>query len=138
MDINSVPQDDSSTYASMKKAIYATDTDGKLTSVASTGWDVEEIATKMALDDIDESTKEAYEEVKSGRKSPLYYHMYVARMDLLVLAQSTGFFQWSIKRHFKPEVFKALSEKKLLEYCDVLGITIDEIKVLPEVDDEQF
>ena len=136
MDINSVPQDDSSTYASMKKAIYATDGDGKLQSVASSGWDVEEIATKLALDDIDESIKDAYLEVKSGRMSPLYYHMYAARMDLLVLAQSTGFFQWSIKRHFKPEVFSKLSEKKLLEYCDVLGVTIDEIKILPEVQDE--
>jgi len=136
MDINSVPQDESSTYASMKKAIYASDEEGKLTSVASSGWDVEEIATKMALDDIDESIKEAYEEVKAGKKSPLYYHMYASRMDLLVLSQSSGFFQWSIKRHFKPEVFSKLSEKKLLEYCDVLGITLDEIKVLPEVNDE--
>ena len=136
MDINSVPQDDSSTYANLKKAIYATDTDGRVQSVASTGWDVEEIATKVALDDIDESIKEAYNQVRSGEKSPLYYHMYAARMDLLVLAQSTGFFQWTIKRHFKPEVFAKLSEKKLLEYCDVLGINIGEIKVLPEADDE--
>jgi len=136
MDIKSVPQDNSSTYASMKKAIYATDEDGKLQSVASTGWDVEEIATKMALEDIDESVKKAYADVKSGKKSPLYYHMFASRMDLAVLAQSTGFFQWSIKRHFKPEVFGRLSDKKLLEYCDVLDITLDEIKVLPKVKDE--
>jgi hypothetical protein len=136
MDIKSVPQDDSSTYASMKKAIYACDGEGKFTSVASTGWEVEEIATKMALDDIDESIKDAYKEGKAGKKSPLYYHMYAARMDLLVLAQSTGFFQWSIKRDFKPKVFEKLSQKRVLEYCDVLGITPKEIKILPEVKDE--
>jgi hypothetical protein len=136
MDVNNVPQDESSTYASMKKAIYAMDEDGKVKSVASTGWDVEEIATKVALDDIDKSIKEAYEEVKSGVKSPLYYHMYVARMDLLVLAQSTGFFQWKIKRDFKPSVFKKQSDKRLLEYCNALGITLEELKVLPEVIDE--
>ena len=136
MDINSVPQDDSSTYASMKEAIYASGEDGKLQTVGSSGWEVEEIATKLALNDIHQSIKDAYEEVKSGAKSPLYYHMYAARMDLLVLSQSTGFFQWTIKKHFKPNVFKKLSEKKLLEYCDVLGITLDEIKTLPKVEDE--
>jgi len=136
MDINSVPQDNSSTYANMKKVIYASDEEGKLTSVASTGWEVEETATKLALSDIEKSIKKAYQEVQSGKKSPLYYHMYAARMDIVVLSQSTGFFQWTIKRHFKPEVFKKLSEKRLLQYCDALGITLKEIKVLPEVKDE--
>ncbi|MCD6433094.1 MAG: hypothetical protein J7L21_03550 [Sulfurimonas sp.] len=132
MDINSVPQDDSTTYAKMKKAIYAHDEDGKLQTVASTGWDIEEIVTQQAVDDIEDSIKDAYEEVKSGEKSPLYYHMFAARMDLLVLAQSTGFFQWTIKKHFKPTVFAKLSDKKLLEYCDVLGVSLDEIKKLPQ------
>jgi len=136
MDINNVPQDNSETYANMKKAIYAKDKDGKMQTVGSTGWDVEEIATKAALEDIEKSIHDAYEEVRAGRKSPLYYHMFDARMDLLVLAQSTGFFQWTIKRHFKPEVFRKLSEKKLLEYCDVLGKTVDEIKTIPEDRDE--
>ncbi len=136
MDIKSVPQDNSETYANMKKAIYATGEDGKMQTVGSTGWDVEEIATKAALEDIEKSIQDAYEEVKVGKKSPLYYHMYDARMDLLVLAQSTGFFQWMIKRHFNPSVFEKLSEKKLLEYCDVLGKTLDEIKTVPEDRDE--
>jgi len=138
MDIKSVPQDNSETYANMKKAIYATGEDGKMQTVGSSGWDVEEIATKAALEEIEESIRVAYEEVKTGRKSPLYYHMYDARMDLLVLAQSTGFFQWTIKRHFKPEVFQKLSEKKLLEYCEVLGKTVDELKTIPKERDEQF
>ncbi len=136
MDINSVPQDNSETYASMKKAIYATGEDGKLKTVGSSGWEVEEIATKAALDDIENSIQEAYLEVKSGKKSPLYFHMYAARMDLLVLSQSTGFFQWTIKRHFKPEIFLKLSEKRLLEYCDVLGKTLDELKAIPEENHE--
>ncbi|MEA1893332.1 MAG: hypothetical protein U9N33_11580 [Campylobacterota bacterium] len=136
MDINSVPQDDSSTYAKMTKAIYASDSDGKLQTVGSSGWDVEEIATQQALDDIQESIQEAYNAVKSGEKSPLYYHMYEARMDLVVLAQSTGFFQWTIKRDFKPSHFEKLSEKRLLEYCDVLGKSLQEIKTLPKADNE--
>jgi vancomycin resistance protein YoaR len=133
MDIQSVPQDNSETYASMKKAIYASDEEGKLTTVGSSGWEVEEIATKAALEEIENGIVLAYEAVKSGQKSPLYYHMNVARMDLLVLAQSTGFFQWTIKRDFEPKKFKNLSEKRLLAYCDVLGVTPEAITQLPEV-----
>lgn len=136
MDINSVPQDESATYAKMKKAIYASDEEGKLKTVGSSGWDVEEIATNEAIEDINNNIKEAYKEVKDGNKSPLYYHMFEARMDLVVLSQSTGFFKWTIKRHFKPEVFAKLSDEKLLEYCDVLGKTLQEIKTLPEAKDE--
>ncbi len=136
MDANSVPQDDSTTYAKMQKAIYATDDDGKLKTVSSSGWDVEELVTTQALDDIDQSIKEAYEEVKTGKKSTLYFHMYERRMDLTILSQSTGFFKWTIKRDFKPDVFTSLNEKRVLVYCDVLGKTLDEIYKLPEVDDE--
>ena len=136
MDINSVPQDDSKTYAKMKKAIYATGEDGKMQTVSSTGWEVEEVATTAALDDIQESIIDAHKQVKLGAKSPLFFHMYEARMDLVVLAQSTGFFQWTIKKDFNPSRFNEMKEERLLEYCDVLGKTIQEIKILPELDYE--
>ena len=132
MDINSVPQDDSTTYAKMQKAIYATDKDGKLDTVSSSGWDVEELVTTQALDEIDENIKEAYEKVRDGKMSTLYYHMYAQRMDLVILAQSTGFFQWTIKKDFKPQTFFKISEKRLLTYCDVLGKSLEEIKILPK------
>jgi len=136
MDIKNVPQDESQTYADVKKAIYAKDDDGKVKTVRSSGWDVEEIVTKQALEDINESVKEAYEEVKSGQKSTLYYHMFASRMDLTVLSQSTGFFKWGIKKDFKPKVFANIKEKRLLIYCEAMGVTPQEIKILPEVIDE--
>ncbi len=136
MEINNVPQDESSTYASMKKAIYASDANGKMQNVASTGWDVEETVTRQALDDLEESTKEALEAVKKGEMSPLYYHMFDARMDLNVLSQSTGFFQWTIKRDFKPEVFKKIKSKRLAVYSDAMGKSEDELKTLPKGENE--
>ena len=136
MDIESVPQDDSFTYGEMKKAIYASTKDGKIKSIGSSGWDVEEVVTKQAIDELEENTKEAYKLVKSKQKSPLYYHMFEARMDLTILAQSTGLFKWTIKRDFKPEIFSKISRKRLLIYCDVLGKSIEEITKLPKVKDE--
>ena len=136
MEIENVPQDNSSTYAKMKKAIYASNKDGTIQSIGSSGWEVEEVVTRQAIDDLDESKIEAYELVKKGEMSPLYYHMYAVRMDLLVLSQSTGFFKWTIKRDFNPDVFKKISEKRALIYCEALGKSLEEIKELPKVENE--
>jgi len=132
MDINSVPQDNSSTYSNNKKAIYAKDEDGSVKVVGSSGWEAEETVTKQALYDLENMAQEAYCQVKSGNKSPLYYHMYSIRMDLQVLCESTGFFKWSIKRDFKPSVFTKISEKRLSVYSEAMGKTNEELKKLPE------
>ena len=136
MNINNVPQDDSSTYANNKKAIYAVDEDGKVKIVESSGWSAEETVTKQALSDLEDSAKEAYCEVKKGLKSPLYYHMFSVRMDLQVLAESTGFFKWTIKKDFIPEKFAKISDKRLSVYSDAMGKEMSELKIIKELDFE--
>ena len=131
MEVENVPQDDSSTYAKMKKTLYAKDNHGKMQGISSSGWEVEETVTRQALDDIEEHIKEAFLEVKNGDKSTLYYYMYQQKMDLTLLAQATGFFKWTIKKDFQPKIFAKIKQSRLVEYCDVLGVEIDEIKVLP-------
>lgn len=54
--------------------------------------------------------------------------MYRYRFDLQTLAQTTGFWQWQIKRHFKPQVFTRLSDKVLKMYAEAFGIKIMELK----------
>lgn len=132
MDVENVPQDDSSTYASHKKAIYAADESGHVGVVASSGWEVEEAATKQALHDLENSAQEAYELVKSGEMSPLYFHMYNVRMDLQVLSESTGFFKWTIKKDFDIQKFLNIKEKRLAVYADAMGKSSEELKVLPK------
>jgi len=126
-----VPQDQSSTYAKMKKTIYAKGSDGKMEGISSSGWNVEETVTRQALDDIQEHINEAYEEVKRGVKSPLYYYMYAQKMDLTLLSQATGFFRWTIKKDFEPKNFAKIKQNRLKEYCDVLGVDINAIRELP-------
>lgn len=132
MDINSVPQDDSSTYAKHKKAIYAVDEDGRVGTVKSSGWEVEEAATKQALHDLEEQARDAYEVVKKGEKSSLYFHMFDVRMDLQVLSESTGFFKWTIKKDFDPVKFAKISEKRIGVYSEAMGKTPAELKELPK------
>jgi len=134
---SSVPQDNSSTYANNKKAIYATKDDGSISIIGSSGWEAEEEATKQALNELEEQAEDAYKEVQSGSMSPLYFHMYNARMDLVVLSQCVGRFQFNVKRDFNPKRFASLSDKALSRYADVMGITIEELKVLPNRDSNE-
>jgi len=136
MDIKSVPQDDSSTYSNNKKAIYARGEDGSVNVVGSSGWNAEETVTKQALEDLKDSAAEAYCEVLYGKKSTLYYYMFAVRMDLQVLADSTGFFKWTIKKDFDPKKFANISDKRLAVYADAMGKSMDELRVLEELDHE--
>lgn len=120
MDINHIPQDDSKIFRGQKKVVYAT-ANGRYQTATSSGWQTEEFATQQAVDELDQQAEAALQAVKNGEKSPIYYLMYKNRYDLPTLAQATGFWQWQIKRHFRPEVFARLSERKLRVYAGVFG-----------------
>ncbi len=127
-----VPQDNISTYANNKKAMYATDSSGHYNVIPSSGWEIEEEATMQAVHELERLANEAHEEVTKGNKSPLYFHMYNCRMDLHVLAESTGLFKWRIKRHFEPSVFMKLTPALLKRYENALGLTSAELSKLPQ------
>ncbi|NRA71322.1 MAG: hypothetical protein HRU24_09875 [Gammaproteobacteria bacterium] len=130
-----VPQDDSATYQGQRKLLYAVDNEGNYQGVTSTGWEVESFATQMAVDDLAQQTDQALAQAKAGEVSALYYHMLNLRFDICSLAQTTGFFQWQIKRHFKPTIFAKLSDKKLTSYGEVMKLTIHQLKELPTSND---
>ena len=127
MDINEIPQDDSKIFRGQKKVIYATQ-NGHYKTGTTTGWDTEAFVTEQAVEEFNQLTNEALDAVKRGEKSPLFYYMYRYRFDLQTLAQTTEFWQWQIKRHFKPQVFTRLSDKVLKMYAEAFGIKIMELK----------
>ena len=131
MDLNNVPQEGNKTLAGHKKAIYAKDAGGHIVAVASKGWEVEEIVTSQAVEEMDALADSARQNVLNGLSAPLEYWMYARRMDLLLLAQSTGIWRWRIRRHFRPEIFARSSHKMLARYAEALGITIEELQHLP-------
>lgn len=131
MDINEVPQERNATLAGVRKAVYARAADGSMVAVASQGWEVEEIVTQQAVDTLKELADAALVRAKAGQSSSLEYWMYAKRMDLIVLAQSTGLFQWRVRRHLQPARFAALSPKLLAIYADALGLSVEQLKALP-------
>lgn len=126
-----VPQENNKTLAGNKKAVYATDTKGNYVAIASDGWEVEEIVTSQAVEEFERLANDALIKVQNKEISPLEYHMVKNRMDLALLSQSTGFFQWTIKRDFKVNKFNTMSEKRAFTYAEVMGISIDELKSVP-------
>jgi len=123
-----VPQEGNSTLGGHRKAMYARGTDGKLHIVQSAGWEVEEIVTKQAVDDLLRLTENARQRVLAGQTSPLEYHMYRVRMDVPLLSQASGIWQWRIRRHFRPALFAGLSASLLTTYADAMGMTVDQLK----------
>ena len=125
---NEVPQEGNSTLDGHRKAVYARGDDGKLHLVASAGWEVEEIVTRQAVEDLERLTEDARQRVLAGQTSPLEFHMHRVRMDVPLLAQASGLWQWRIRRHFRPAVFARLSPRLLQRYAEAMGISIDRLK----------
>ena len=131
MDIESVPQEGNATLGGHRKAIYAKDANGRMVIAPSAGWEAEEIVTSHAVETIHAQAEEARARVKAGVSSPLEFWMYERRMDVPLLSQTSGFWQWRVRRHLRPEVFATLSAEQLLRYADALGLSPDAIKQLP-------
>lgn len=123
-----LPQDQSALNGFTREVCYVKDENGTYTTGLSTGWDVKKDALDNAWDDIHERVNEAREAVKRGEKSPIYYFMELRLMDLPVLSGYTGFWRMTIKRHFKPQVFKGLSDQKLAAYAKAFDVSVDELK----------
>ena len=127
-----VPQQDAKAFLGRRKALYATDERGNYGIVASSGWEAEEIALDQAIAECVREATDAWARAKAGLASPLAYHMWHCRMDVVILAQSTGFFQWRVRRHLNPGPFARLSRKAKQRYADALGCSVEQLGTLPD------
>ena len=132
MNEDDVPQDRIPTYGGRRKLFYAVARDGAYVTVRSSGWEAEAIATGSALDEIERRRSDAWRRARSGATSPLEYYMYCRRMDLALLAKTTGYSKWRVRRHFRPAVHARLTERVLARYSEALGIDAATLRVLVE------
>mgnify|MGYP007111987672 CR=1 FL=1 len=131
MDLVDVPQERNSTLDGQLKVVYAKDAQGRLCITASSGWEVEEIVTTQALDHLNQLSLQAKDDVKKGLVSPLAYWMHTKRMDEALLAQSSGFWRWQVRRHLLPKHFQQLSDEKLARYAQALGLSVQTLQSVP-------
>ena len=131
MEINEVPQDNNRMLGGHRKAMYARDASGRMVLVPSTGWEVEEIVTSDAVEQLNEQAAAARVRVEAGLSAPLEYWMYARRMDLTLLSQSTGLWRWRVRRHLQAARFAKLTPTLLQRYADALGISCETLMKLP-------
>ncbi|GAA4083702.1 hypothetical protein [Mucilaginibacter panaciglaebae] len=123
-----VPQDLGALGKVTKEVCYAIDGRGKYTTQLSKGWDVKSTALDMAWQGVEERIATAKQKVLNKQASPILFFMEKALMDVEILAGYTGFWQWQVKRHLKPDVFYGLSDRKLQKYADVFNVSIADLK----------
>lgn len=128
MRVDEVPQDDN---ASVHKAMYAVDAQGHYTTVESSGWQAEKVATSVAIADFESELAAAYERCLAGHSAALEYHMYARRMDVATLADATGLARWRVRRHLRPGVFGRLPERLLKRYAQALQLPLSALRQLP-------
>lgn len=127
-----VPQDRARAFQGRSKALYAKDEDGQYKIVPSNGWEAEEIVLDQAIAEYVSAAEDALARARAGLTSPLEYHMFRCRMDVLLLAQSSGFFRWQVRRHLRASIFEGLSPAKKQRYADALGMSVEQIESLPK------
>jgi len=131
MDVNDVPQEGNRTLGSHRKALYAKDANGRMVMVPSRGSEVDETVTMQAVHRLQALADDAKTRVRAGTSAPLEYWMYARRMDVALLSQTSGVWQWRIRRHFKPQRFEQLSPRILARYAQALGLTTEQLKTQP-------
>ena len=125
-----IPQDDGALNKLTKEVVYAVDNTGKYVTELSTGWEIKTTALDVAWKDIEERVESARQKVIRREASPLLYFMELRLMDISIVADYTGLWKWTIKRHLKPSVFEKLSDKILEKYANAFNITVADFKTM--------
>lgn len=131
MNVADVPQEGNRTLGDHRKAIYAKDTSGRMVLVASRGSEVDETVTLQAVHRLHGFAEAARLRCLAGQTAPLEVWMWTQRMDLPLLSQVTGLWQWRIRRHFRPRIFAQLSPELLQRYAQALGLRVEQLHQLP-------
>ena len=128
MKLEEVPQDPDSAYGGHSKLLYAVDRAGHYQGAPSAGWEPESYATHLALAELESQEAEALAGWQAGKLSPLKCLMYRYRMDEPALAQVTGLWQWRLRRHFRPRIYRGLKISILTRYAEAFGLSVDELR----------
>jgi hypothetical protein len=135
MKISEVPQDRGMIdQHRLKEVCYAVDENGLFVLAQSAGWEPKNIANDLAWDLIHEQVKKTVEKIKSGKLSPLAYHMELNQMGPGLLAKYAGISRLRVRLHLRPAGFRRLKPKQLKRYAEIFGIGIADLTKIPDDD----
>jgi len=121
-----VPSQSSLLFEGSTKAAYVLGPDGRYVIVPNGGTEDEIVAAEESVAWFERMAGDARRRALAGATSPLEYHMYRCRMDVATLAQATGFWRLTVRRHLRPKNFARLTSEKLARYAGAMGIAAPE------------
>ncbi|WXL26248.1 hypothetical protein WG219_01820 [Ectopseudomonas mendocina] len=127
MKLDEVPQDSTTVYGGHSKLLYAVDESGHYQGAQSAGWEPEAYSTQLAVAELQEQEADAHAAWLRGELSPLKFLMYRYRLDEPALAMVTGLWQWRIRRHFRPSIYRKLSPALLARYAEAFGLPVEQL-----------
>jgi hypothetical protein len=122
----------------LSEITYAVDDDGRYVQVPSLGWEPKNIANQQAWGVIRKEIASVIEQIRSGKRSPLAYHMTRNLMNVGLLASYMGLSRWRVRRHLKPAGFNRLDQALLKRYADVFGISPGALTNIPDDRETSF
>ena len=128
-----VPQDEGLNQG-LRELTYAVGDDGRYVGVSSSGWEPKNIANAQAWEVISQDIREQARLVREGRRSPIAYHMARHMMTPGLVADYVRLARWRVKRHLRPAVFERLKPDILQRYADLFGLSIAELKRIPDTE----
>jgi len=126
-----VPQD-GAYLEGKKRGAYAVDANGRYTVVATAGWEAETAATRVALEAADAQIRAAFDEVKRGAKSALWYHLAARQLTPAQVAEYAGLSRLRVWWHLRPGPWAKASRELVERYAKALRIPPERLRALPE------
>lgn len=119
-------------FGDRKAVCYALDEEGGYVLASTAGWNPVNLANRQAWEELARELAAIHGEVRAGRLSPLAYHMARRQMDAALLARYARLPRWRVRRHLRPEIFARLDRELLARYAEVLQLSVEELRRLPE------
>jgi hypothetical protein len=123
-----VPQDELNlNEGKLAKLYYATDDKGHYLKVNSIGWEPETVAMQQAWEVVNDEVEEARKKVLEGKASPIFYYLKKNIMNVPMLADYVGTFNFMVRLHMTPFFFHRLKQKTLQKYATTFRITMEQL-----------
>lgn len=130
MEENSNPVYKDKSYGQYKELSYSYDETGNFGKTVGFHGEADRLILQQAWDLFNERIEEARRKVLTGKVSPVVYYMEKNLLDPMNLSMMAGISLWRVKWHFRPAVFRRLSEKTLRKYATAFNVTVEQLKNL--------
>lgn len=128
MDENQNPVYKNKEYGKSRELLYSYNNNGQYEQTVGFHGEPDRVILQQAWDHFNERTDEARQRVRDGKASPIVYYMEKNLLDPMNLGMIAGISLWRVKRHFKPAVFKKLSDETLQKYAKAFDITLEQLR----------